>query len=48
MTDTEMKIMQTFERVLPKLTEKQQDKLLDFGEGMAFMAEKQERERQTA
>lgn len=34
MTDKERKIMQTFGKVIPKLTEPQKDYLLAIGEGM--------------
>ena len=36
MSEKEKKILETFSEVLPKLTELEQEKLLSFGEGMAF------------
>ena len=48
MTETEKKILQTFARVIPKLTESQKNRILGIGEGMEIKAEQQERERQTA
>lgn len=30
-------ILETFEKVIPKMTELEKEKLLSFGEGMAFM-----------
>ncbi len=43
MTEAEMKILKTFERIIPKLNERQKDRLLAFGEGMAFKVEEQEK-----
>ncbi len=37
MTDTERKIMETFRRTIPQMTEQEKDRLLAFGEGMALM-----------
>ena len=42
MSETEKKILETFGRILPTLTELEQEKLLSFGEGMAFMKQKNE------
>lgn len=42
MSETEKKILETFGRILPTLTELEQEKLLSFGEGMAFMKQKSE------
>lgn len=39
MTIEERKILETFEKVIPNLTDEQQKKLLWFGEGIAFKAE---------
>lgn len=39
MSETERKILETFEKVIPKLSETQKERLLGFGEGMAFKAE---------
>lgn len=48
MSDTEKKILETFEKVLPTLDEAQKERLLGFGEGMAFKAEQQKLEKRTA
>lgn len=42
MSEREKEIMETFEKVLPKMTELEQEKLLSFGEGMAFMKSEKE------
>ena len=42
MKEKEKKILNTFKAVLPKLSEKQQDRLVWFGEGMAFNKEEKE------
>lgn len=44
MSDKARDIMKTFSEVVPKLTEMQQEKLLSFGEGMAFMKSREEAE----
>lgn len=36
-------ILKTFERVIPDLTELEREKLLSFGEGIAFKAAEQKR-----
>lgn len=36
MSQNEKKILETFEKVLPELNELEREKLLSFGEGMAF------------
>ena len=41
MSDKEKQILETFEKVLPELSEMEREKLLSFGEGMAFMKERQ-------
>ena len=41
MSEKEKKILETFEKVLPELSEMEREKLLSFGEGMAFMKERQ-------
>lgn len=38
MSEQEKKIMDAFEQVLPKLSESERERLLAFGEGMAFKA----------
>lgn len=47
MTAEERKILENFERVIPKLTKEQQKELLWFGNGLAFKVE-MEKEKQTA
>lgn len=43
----EKKILDTFEKVLPDMTELEREKLLSFGEGIAFKtAEQKKRERE--
>lgn len=42
MSEKEKEILKTFEKVIPNLTEIEKEKLLSFGEGMAFMKEHQE------
>ena len=37
MSEKEKEIIETFEKILPKMTELEREKLLSFGEGMAFM-----------
>lgn len=44
MTDKERKILETFGKVVPTLSDFEKEKLLSFGEGMAFVKDK-ERER---
>ena len=39
MSERESKILETFEKVLPSLSELERERLLAFGEGMAFKAE---------
>lgn len=39
MSDKEREILKTFEEVIPELTELEKEKLLSFGEGMAFKAQ---------
>lgn len=41
MTAQEQKILKTFEQAFQHMTPLEKEKLLLFGEGMAFMAEKQ-------
>lgn len=41
MSEKEKQILETFERVIPDLSELEKEKLLSFGEGMAFMKGKQ-------
>lgn len=41
MSEKDKKIMETFARVIPVLSEVEKEKLLAFGEGMAFKADQQ-------
>jgi len=41
MSDTSKDILRTFDALLKKIDDQQKEKLLCFGEGMAFMAEQQ-------
>ena len=41
MSEKDKKIMDTFGRIVPQLSELDKEKLLAFGEGMAIMAERQ-------
>lgn len=41
MSDKGAEILKTFGRVLPKLTERDKERLLWFGEGLAFKVEKE-------
>lgn len=38
MTEKERKIMETFGRVIPKMSDQEKENLLAFGEGMALIA----------
>lgn len=40
MSENKKKIIKNLEKILPHLTEMETEKLLSFGEGMAFMVEK--------
>lgn len=39
MSEREKKILETFEKVIPELSELEKEKLLSFGEGMAFKSQ---------
>lgn len=39
----EKKILETFAKVIPKLNEREKERLLWFGEGMAIKTEKEEK-----
>ena len=39
MSDKEKQILKTFEKVIPELSELEKEKLLSFGEGMAFKSQ---------
>lgn len=41
MSDKEKQILKTFERIIPRLSETEKEKLPSFGEGMAFVKNKQ-------
>ena len=41
MSEKEKKILETFGKVIPDLSEMEKEKLLSFGDGMAFMKGKQ-------
>lgn len=43
MSEKEKKILETFGKVIPDLSEMEKEKLLSFGEGMAFMKYKQKK-----
>lgn len=45
MSEKEKKILETFEKVLPEMSEIEKEKLLSFGEGMAFMKDKENKEK---
>lgn len=44
MSDKGKKILDTFKKIVPELTESEKERLLAFGEGMAFKAEQQKRQ----
>ena len=46
MSEKEEMILETFKNVIPDLTDNEKEKLLSFGEGMAFMKEKQKKAEQ--
>lgn len=48
MSVDEKKILETFAKVIPKLTERQKERLLWIGEGIALKTEQQENGKQTA
>lgn len=37
MSEKERKILETFEKMIPNMSDMEKEKLLSFGEGMAFM-----------
>lgn len=41
MSEKDKQIMETFGKVIPQLTDMEKEKLLAFGEGMAFKADQQ-------
>lgn len=48
MSEKEKKILDTFEKVLPDMTELEREKLLSFGEGIAFKTAEQKKREQKA
>lgn len=48
MSEKEQKILKTFEEVLPDMTELEREKLLSFGEGIAFKTAEQKKREQEA
>lgn len=48
MSEKEQKILETFEKVLPDMTELEREKLLSFGEGIAFKTAEQKKREQEA
>lgn len=47
MSEKEKKILETFEKVIPDLSELEKEKLISFGEGMVFMNNKQKNKEAT-
>ena len=43
MSENEKKILETFEKVLPDMSELEREKLLSFGEGIAFKTAEQKK-----
>lgn len=48
MSEKEKKILDTFEKVPPDMTELEREKLLSFGEGIAFKTAEQKKRKQKA
>ncbi len=46
MSGKEQKILETFEKVIPDMTELEREKLLSFGEGIAFKTAEQKKREQ--
>ncbi len=46
MSETEKKLMALFGKVIPTMTEREKERLLDFGDGMRFMANQRTRPEQ--
>lgn len=40
MSEKEKKILETFEKILPQMSEMEQEKLLSYGEGIAFVTDR--------
>ena len=47
MSEKDMKIMETFSRAVPMLTDSEKERLLAYGEGIAFMAERRTQSAET-
>lgn len=47
-SEKEEKILKTFEKTIPKMTELEREKLLSFGEGILFVKEKEGKEDKSA
>ena len=47
-SEKEEKILKTFEKTIPKMTEWEREKLLSFGEGILFVNEKEGKENKSA
>lgn len=45
MSENEKKILETFEKVLPDMSELEREKLLSFGEGIAFKTAEQKKDK---
>lgn len=43
MSEKDKQILETFQKVVPKLSDLDKEKLLSFGEGMAFKTDKQKK-----
>ena len=48
MSENGKKIMETFGKIIPQLSELEKEKLLAFAEGMAFKADQQKTTRESA
>ena len=48
MSEKEKKVIESLKVILPQLTELEREKLISYGEGMAFLAEKREESKNTA
>lgn len=44
MSDKEKKIMESFQKAIPKMSDLEKEKLLSFGEGIAFVLNRREQE----
>ena len=47
-TEKEEKILKTFEKAIPKMSELEKEKFLSFGEGILFVKGKEEKENKSA